>query len=173
VTLARAILVGGVVALAADSLARPAPVTIIVALTAVALTLDGVDGAVARRTHTVSSLGARFDMEVDAVLLLALSVLLVGAVGPWVLVIGGMRYAFLAAGGVFGWLTAQLPPRRSRKAVAAGQGVVLVVVAAGLLPHAVALAAVLLALAALTWSFARDVAWLAAQRPDLAVPATS
>ena len=39
-----------------------------------ALALDGVDGQVARRTGTASELGARFDMEVDAFLILVLSV---------------------------------------------------------------------------------------------------
>ena len=43
-------------------------------LSSVALALDGVDGQVARRTRTVSALGARFDMEVDAFLVLVLSV---------------------------------------------------------------------------------------------------
>ncbi|GAA4940924.1 hypothetical protein GCM10023238_03240 [Streptomyces heliomycini] len=43
-------------------------------LTAVALILDGVDGKVARRTGTSTPLGARFDMEVDAFLILVLSV---------------------------------------------------------------------------------------------------
>jgi phosphatidylglycerophosphate synthase len=167
VTLARAILVGGVVALAADSLTRPAPVPVVTALAAVALTLDAVDGAVARRTRTASPLGARFDMEVDAVLILALSVLLVGTVGPWVLLIGGMRYAFLVACTAWPWLTAPLPPRRSRKVVAAGEGVVLVVAGAGVLPQAATVAAVVLALAAVSGSFARDVTWLArsATRP--------
>ena len=46
----------------------------LVVLAAVALVLDGVDGQVARRTGTVSALGARFDMEVDAFLMLVLSV---------------------------------------------------------------------------------------------------
>jgi phosphatidylglycerophosphate synthase len=160
VTLARAILVGGVVALAVDALTHSAPVAVVVALAAVALALDGVDGAVARRTGTASPLGARFDMEVDAVLVLALSVLLVREVGAWVLVIGGMRYAFVAAGLAFPWLTAPLPPRRSRKVVAAAQGIVLVVAVAGVLPPGATIAAVALALALLCWSFGRDVAWL-------------
>ena len=46
----------------------------LVGLTAVALALDGVDGRVARRTETVTAVGARFDMEVDAFLILVLSV---------------------------------------------------------------------------------------------------
>jgi phosphatidylglycerophosphate synthase len=161
VTLSRAILVGGVVALAADSLAHPTPVPVVVPLAAVALALDGVDGAVARRTGTASPLGARFDMEVDAVLIFALSVLLVRPLGPWVLVIGSMRYAFLAASRVFDQLAAPLPARFSRKVVAAAQGLVLVVAVAGVLPHAATVVVVLAALAALCWSFIRDVAWLA------------
>ena len=50
------------------------PVATLVLLSSVALALDGVDGWVARRTRTVSALGARFDMEVDAFLVLMLSV---------------------------------------------------------------------------------------------------
>ncbi|MGW0656803.1 CDP-alcohol phosphatidyltransferase family protein, partial [Streptomyces umbrinus] len=74
VTLGRATLVGGVTALVADSFQSPPPVTVLVALTAVALILDAVDGKVARRTGSSSALGARFDMEVDAFLILVLSV---------------------------------------------------------------------------------------------------
>ncbi|MEV0472509.1 CDP-alcohol phosphatidyltransferase family protein, partial [Streptomyces prunicolor] len=74
VTLGRAILVGGVTALVADSFESSPPVTLLVGLTAVALILDGVDGKVARRTNTSTALGARFDMEVDAFLILVLSV---------------------------------------------------------------------------------------------------
>ena len=44
VTLTRAILVGGVTVLVADSFFRPAPVALLVALAAVALVLDAVDG---------------------------------------------------------------------------------------------------------------------------------
>jgi phosphatidylglycerophosphate synthase len=160
VTLARTILVGGVAALAADSLTHEVWLPVVVALTAVALLLDGVDGQVARRTGSASALGARFDMEVDAFLILVLSVLLVRPVGPWVLAIGGLRYAFVAAGRVLPWLTAQLPPRFSRKVVAAAQGTVLVLAVAGVLPRALMLAAVHAALAALCWSFGRDVLWL-------------
>jgi phosphatidylglycerophosphate synthase len=160
VTLTRAVLVGGVVAFAADSLTAAAPVPVVASLAVVALALDAVDGAVARRTGTSSPFGARFDMEVDAVLILALSLLLVRPVGPWVLALGGMRYAFLAGGLVSRRLTAPLPPRLSRKVVAAGQGVVLVIAVAGVLPPAVSVVAVLVALAALSWSFGRDLAWL-------------
>ncbi|WP_053711488.1 CDP-alcohol phosphatidyltransferase family protein [Streptomyces sp. NRRL B-3648] len=160
VTLGRSVLVGGVTALVADSFESAPPVTLLVALTAVALLLDGVDGKVARRTGTSSALGARFDMEVDAFLILVLSVYVSAQLGPWVLLIGGMRYGFVAAARIAPWLTAPLPPSFARKTVAAVQGVCLLVAGAQLLPRPVNLAIVLLALGSLVWSFGRDVAWL-------------
>src|SRR5687767_4594287 len=92
VTLARATLAVGVAALAAGS-RSPEP---LVVLATGALALDAVDGRVARRTGTVSALGARFDGEVDAFLILALSVYVAPSCGAWVLVIGAARYLFLA-----------------------------------------------------------------------------
>lgn len=160
VTLGRAILVGGVTALVADSFQSSPPVSLLVGLTAVALILDGVDGKVARRTGTSSALGARFDMEVDAFLILVLSVYVAMSLGPWVLLIGTMRYGFVAAARVLPWLNAALPPSMARKTVAALQGVVLLVAGAGILPYGVTMAAVLLALASLVWSFGRDIVWL-------------
>src|SRR5438876_11332448 len=74
VTLARALLIAGVAGLVADSLARPVPVTALVTLSAVALALDAVDGQVARRTGTDTPLSARIDGEVDAYLILLLSI---------------------------------------------------------------------------------------------------
>lgn len=160
VTLARATLVGGVAALVAESLSGPVPIAVVVGLAGVALLLDGVDGQVARRTGTVSAVGARFDMEVDAFLILVLSVLVAQDLGGWVLAIGLIRYAFVAAAVVLPWLTAPLPPAMWRKTVAAVQGIVLVVAASGLLPRLLAVLVVGLALVSLTWSFGRDIRWL-------------
>ncbi|WP_316743763.1 CDP-alcohol phosphatidyltransferase family protein [Streptomyces sp. MK7] len=160
VTLGRATLVGGVTALVADSFESSPPVSLLVGLTAVALILDGVDGKVARRTGTSTALGARFDMEVDAFLILVLSVYVSMDLGPWVLLIGSMRYAFVAAARVLPWLNAPLPPSTARKTVAALQGILLLLAGAGLLPHSADVGVVLLALALLVWSFGRDVAWL-------------
>src|SRR5436190_13108415 len=81
VTLARATIAIGVAALTADSLRQPVPVALLVALAAVALVLDAVDGWVARRTRTAAALGARFDGEVDAFLILVLSVYVSRSVG--------------------------------------------------------------------------------------------
>ena len=161
VTLARAALVGGVVALVVDRLGTGAgPVATLVVLSSVALVLDAVDGKVARYTGTVSALGARFDMEVDAFLVLVLSVHVAVLVTPWALVIGGMRYVFVVASWTLPWLSGALPTRYSAKVVAALQGVVLVVATALVLPRPAAAALVMAALIALVWSFAQSVAWL-------------
>jgi phosphatidylglycerophosphate synthase len=160
VTLARCTLVGGVAALTADSFRVAVPIGVLVVLATVALVLDGVDGQVARRTSTETPLGARFDMEVDAALIMVLSVLVAAQVGAWVLAIGALRYAFVGAARALPWLRAALPPRFTRKVVAAVQGIVLVVAASGLLPAVAAVALVGAALASLVWSFGRDIAWL-------------
>ena len=177
VTMGRGLLVGGVTALVADALVagRPAPVVVLVALTAVALVLDAVDGKVARRTRTVSALGARFDMEVDSFLVLALSLYIAPSVGVWVLAIGAMRYAFLAASWLLPWMHAQLPPRYWRKVVAAVQGIVLAVAAAQVLPGALTMLVLVAALGLLVESFGRDILWLWRHRairvaPTLVVP---
>jgi phosphatidylglycerophosphate synthase len=143
-----------------------AAVAVMMALAAVALLLDGVDGQVARRTGTSSVLGARFDMETDAFLILVLSVYVARSAGWWVLAIGGLRYAFVAAAWLLPWLRADLPPRFGRKVVAATQGIVLAVAASGVVAEPLAVASVGAALALLVWSFGRDVRWLwHARRP--------
>jgi phosphatidylglycerophosphate synthase len=160
VTLARATLAVGVAALVADSFERPAPVTTVVALAAIALALDAVDGWVARRTRTTARLGAQFDGEVDAFLILILSVFVARSAGAWVLAIGTARYAFLVAGWPLAWMRAPLPARHWRKVVTAAQGIVLTIAAAGVLPLALTEALLVGALALLAESFGRDVWWL-------------
>lgn len=160
VTATRSTLVGLVTALVATSFAHDVPTALLVTIVAVALALDGVDGYVARRTRSESELGGRFDMEVDAFLLLVLCVYDARYVGWWVLAIGLLRYAFVVAGFVLPWMQRTLPPRYWRKVVTAACGVALAVVASQLLPAAgnvlVAAAALLLVLE----SFGRDVIWL-------------
>ena len=134
-------------------------VTVVVSLAVIALALDAVDGWVARRTRT-TRLGARFDAEVDAFLILVLSVYVARSAGAWVLAIGAARYAFLAAGWALPWLREPLPPRYWRKVVAATQGIVLTIAAADVLPPTVTEAALVAALVLLAESFGRDVWWL-------------
>jgi hypothetical protein len=163
VTLARAMLATAVAALVADSFAHPVPVRTLVSLAAAALVLDAIDGWVARRT-TSRSLGAKFDAEVDAFLILVLSVYVARSVGAWVLLIGAARYAFLAAGWLLPWMREPLPPRYWRKVVAATAGIVLTIVAANALPSAVNRAGLVCALILLAESFGRDVWWLRLNR---------
>jgi phosphatidylglycerophosphate synthase len=160
VTLTRATCAIGVAALTADSFERDAAVATLVVLASLALVLDFVDGRVARRTKTASALGARMDGEVDAFLILALSVEVAPSAGAWVLAIGAARYAFLAAGWGFAWMRAPLPRRDWRKTVTAAQGIALTVAAAEILPPALTRAVLAVALALLAESFGRDVWWL-------------
>jgi phosphatidylglycerophosphate synthase len=160
VTLARATLAVGVAALIAGSFEQPAPLALLVSLTALALALDAVDGWVARRTTTTGALGSHFDAEVDAFLILVLSVYVARSAGAWVLAIGAARYVFLVAGWPLPWLREPLPARYWRKVVAATQGVVLAIAAADILPPALTQAALVVALGLLAESFGRDVWWL-------------
>jgi phosphatidylglycerophosphate synthase len=168
VTLTRATLAGGVAALVVDSFWRPVSVPALLALTVVALILDAVDGWVARRTATISELGARFDMEVDAFLILILSGYVARSTGAWVLAIGAARYAFVAAGCVWPWLRASVPPRYWGKVVAATQGIVLTVAVTGIVPAYLVAAALVASLALLAESFGREVWWLQLHRPGAA-----
>jgi phosphatidylglycerophosphate synthase len=160
VTLTRAVLIAGVAGLVADSFGRPVSVTALVTLSAVALVLDAVDGQVARRTGTATPLGARIDGEVDAFLILLLSIAVSQDYGGWVLAIGAARYALLLAGWLIPWLAAPLPPRYWGKVVAAVQGIVLTVAASGLLDRRAGMIAVAAALLLLAESFGRAVIWL-------------
>lgn len=173
VTITRAAISCAVAALVAESFLGTAAVPVMVFLAVVALVLDAVDGWVARRTRTASAFGARFDGEVDAFLILVLSVYVASTVGGWVLAIGLARYVFAVAGWPLPWMRAQLPPRYWRKVVAATQGIVLTVVAVAVAPPWLAFAALVVALALLSESFGRDVVWLwrqsSAERARVAV----
>ena len=166
VTVVRATLVVGVAALTAASFERDVAVATLVTLASVALVLDFVDGWIARRTGTESALGARLDGEVDAFLILVLSVEVAPSAGAWVLAIGLARYAFLAAGSALPWMRAPLPRRDWRKTVTASQGVALVIAAAGVAPSWVSRVLLAVALAMLVESFGRDIWWLWRHRHD-------
>ena len=172
VTLGRALLTCALAGLVADSFLHDAAVGTLVAGATVALVSDLLDGWLARRTRTVSAFGARFDGEVDAFLILVLSVYVAEVVHGWVLAIGLARYAFAAAGWVLPWMRAQLPPRYWRKVAAATAGIVLTVAAAQVAPPWLTSSALVVALGLLAESFGRDVVWLwrhrsrERQRPD-------
>jgi phosphatidylglycerophosphate synthase len=153
VTVTRGTLACVVAALTVDSVVASTPTSPLVLFASVALALDAVDGWVARRTRTTSALGARMDMEVDAFLILLLSIAASGVLGWWVLAIGAFRYVLVVAIVVMPWLGGAVPTRYWRKAVAALQGIVLTLAVARVLPDGAAAASVAAALALLAWSF--------------------
>jgi phosphatidylglycerophosphate synthase len=126
------------------------------------MVLDGVDGQVARRTRSATAFGARFDMELDSLLMLVLAALVwrSGQVGPWVLLLGLPRYLFVAAGRLRPWLRAPLPERVRRKAGCVIQGIALLVCLGPIVPSGLATVVAALTLALLVSSFAVDVVWL-------------
>ncbi len=131
------------------------------------LALDALDGPLARRDGTASAFGARFDMEVDALTILVLSALLLalGKAGPWVLALGLMRYAFVAAGWFRPALARDLPSSLRRRLVCGLQVGVLAVLLAPVVAPPVSQALAAGALAVLAWSFARDLRWLIRTAP--------
>jgi phosphatidylglycerophosphate synthase len=157
ITVLRTVLVCGVAASAQSALSGQSGSGRgwLVGLATLAIVLDGVDGWVARRTGTASAFGARFDMEVDAFLILVLSVHVAGGAGGWVLLIGAARYLLLGAAIALPWLRASLPPRPWCKVVAVIQGAVLVTASAEL--TGVVRLALLVALGLLVESFGREV----------------
>ena len=151
--------------LAAALIAEPATQAAALAaamLTLAAATLDGLDGWLARRTGLASAFGARFDMEIDALLILVLAVLAWqhGKAGAWIVLAGAMRYVFVGAGYLWSWMNAPLPASARRKAVCVVQVVGLGLVVSPVLQGPSSVAAAVLTLAALSWSFGIDVLWL-------------
>ena len=128
--------------------------------------LDGVDGFLARRTGLDSAYGARFDIEVDAALTLALSALAfrLGVAGPEILLLVVPYYLFSLLKPAFPWLGRALRPSWRRKAVCVAQVATPILLLAAPLPETASRALALSCLAALLWSFARDIRLLAAHR---------
>jgi phosphatidylglycerophosphate synthase len=135
----------------------------LVGLGTAGVALDGVDGALARGRNEASAFGARFDMEVDALLILVLAALVWqhDKAGAWILAAGLLRYAFVAASLLLPWLGAALPPSRRRQAVCVVQIVSLLGALAPIVVQPWSAGLALAGLVALGWSFAVDVRWLA------------
>ena len=157
----RALLVALAAGAIADAYSDRLAAAVIVMSTA-ATVLDGVDGWIARRTATASAFGARFDMEVDALLIQILAILAWrwAKAGVWVLASGLLRYAFVAAGWLLPWIARPLPPSPRGRAICVVQIAALLVV---LLPAVTPLASSIVAaaaLAVLSYSFLVDTVWL-------------
>lgn len=127
-----------------------------------ALCLDGVDGFLARRLHQASAFGARFDLETDALTMMALALLVwaTNQAGPWVLLSGLMRYIFVIGSGLWPALAMPLPPSKRRQTLCVVQMVTLIL---ALIPSVLPFWAGLLCLSGLSllgYSFAADMVWL-------------
>ncbi|MDQ0767903.1 phosphatidylglycerophosphate synthase [Pseudarthrobacter defluvii] len=161
VTLLRAVLVALCAALAVPQLfTAPRTDLLVPILGGIAYLLDGLDGAVARRTGTSSAEGARFDAATDGALVLVLSVAAAPVAGVWTLAIGGMYYVFTAVGFFRPHLRATLPPSLARKLMGAFQPFALLVAVFPGVPQTAAVAAPALALGLLVFSFTRDAVQL-------------
>lgn len=158
VTLVRAALVACCAAATVPALfGGTGPGMPVVVLGAAAFILDAVDGAVARRFACVSPAGGRLDVQTDAALVLVLSCAAVPVLGPWVLAIGLMWYAFVAAGWFRPELKRTLPVKKLRKVIGAFQPFALLLALTPGMPGGIGMAAGVLALVALVASFGRDV----------------
>lgn len=134
------------------------PAVAFVGIIALLFAADGIDGWIARSRNTVSSFGQTFDMEADAYLVMLLCVLLTthNVAGYWVLIAGLWRYSYAA-------FIAVVPARgempRSRLA-RFGHGILMVSLILAFLPvPALPLVAAVIAVATVTLSYARSLAW--------------
>jgi phosphatidylglycerophosphate synthase len=161
ITTARAMIVALIASLIGEPRLPGIAASAVAASVAVTV-LDGVDGWIARRHRIASDFGARFDMEIDALLILALAVLAwrYEKAGAWVVLSGLLRYGFAAAGAIAPWLRAMLPPSRRRQTICVIQlaGLTLAMLPAIQPPLSTLLAA--LALVTLSGSFLIDTLWL-------------
>ena len=160
-TTARATLVALVVSLVGE------PGVQVVAASAAGFTLlvtalDGVDGWFARRTRMASDFGARFDMETDALLVMALSVLAwqirkgrsVGAaVWPAALPVRRWRLAVALA-------SPSPSPSIRRQTICVVQVVGLSLTIVPVIPTPLSTVLAAITLSALCYSFLVDVVWL-------------
>ena len=133
----------------------PFPWTLALLALAVIL-LDGVDGWAARRFGTQGEFGARYDVAVDSVFVLALSVILLArdTLGPWVLAAGLWHYVYVLAPVVFP--TERAEAQRSRWGCTVFVTLVGTLTAAFVVPRTLASASVAIALTAQSVSFARS-----------------
>jgi phosphatidylglycerophosphate synthase len=167
VTTARAVFV----ALVVGSIGEPASpaVAATAAVAALAATImDGIDGWMARRTGMASRFGARFDMEIDALLILALAILTWqhGKAGAWVVLSGLLRYGFVAAGWLLPQMRRPLLDSRRRQTICVIQVAGLIIALDPLVAPPASEVIASAALAALVYSFAVDTLWLLSDRRE-------
>jgi phosphatidylglycerophosphate synthase len=167
ITTARAVLVVLIAALLGES-GRPVVAATAAAAGLGATALDGVDGWLARRTAMASTFGARFDMEIDALLVQVLAILAwrYGKAGAWVLLSGLMRYGFLAAGQLWPWLRRPLEPTRRARVICVVQIAALLVAIWPAVTPPLSTTIAALGLTFLCYSFTADTSRLWRARQD-------
>ena len=162
VTLARGAITSLLLALIGES-PTSAGAWFAVILASLVVTLDGVDGWLARTRGDSSDFGARFDMEIDALLIFGTAALAwqYGKAGPWILAAGLMRYLFVASSYLLPWMRRRLPRSRRRQTICVVGALSLTLCLVPPLLPPISDVVALAGLALLSSSFAIDVAWLA------------
>ncbi|MDU9004370.1 CDP-alcohol phosphatidyltransferase family protein [Sedimentitalea todarodis] len=126
-----------------------------------ALSLDGLDGWLARRSDLTSNFGAQFDMETDALLGGVLAMIAWhSSAANVLLLLGFMRYLFVVATWIWPWMSAPLPESMRRKTICVIQIAALIVLVVPNLPQALSVLVAYGATAVLAWSFAVDIVLL-------------
>lgn len=140
----------------------------VVAGSLLALCLDGFDGYLARRFGTSSDFGARYDMEVDAALILCLSLLtyVLKKADWWVILIGVMRYLFVALQCADERLRGRLEPSYRRKSICVLQMLALCIILLPTVEPPASTYISALALLALVYSFGSDICILMRRQPQ-------
>ena len=157
-----AVVLAGFIPVAAELTSSIAWLWAITIAAAFALCVDGLDGYLARKTGLCSAFGARFDMETDALLALVITLLVwqSGTAGFWVLALGLMRYAFLAASMFLTPLRAPLFPSLRRKTVCVIQVGALCLMLCPWFTSVQVSVIGMAALVCLVYSFFVDIVWL-------------
>jgi phosphatidylglycerophosphate synthase len=142
-----------------------------VGIAMIAAVLDGLDGWLARRSGMASGFGARFDMEIDALLIIILAILAWrhGKAGSWVLAFGLLRYVFLGIGLAVPWMRRELMPSFRRQIVCVIQVCTLIAIMMPVVPFPQSAWLAAASLAALGYSFALDTLWLWRHSPGAPV----
>ncbi|MEQ9303248.1 MAG: CDP-alcohol phosphatidyltransferase family protein [Marinoscillum sp.] len=126
---------------------------IVLFIMSVMLVLDGVDGAVARKTNTSTRIGAYLDMETDALYVLLISGYLVAYLNynPWLIGVGLLRYLYE----VFTWVAGvqDKHPPRTRFGPAAAVCLFIALLTPLVLPEYVAMWLVYIGVATVVASF--------------------
>lgn len=131
------------------------------------LLLDGLDGWLARKNGQTSSFGTKFDMEVDSLFAIVLSLLAWQSdkVGWWVLLLGLPRPLFIVAAWLEPRLKAPLPDSMLRKTICVIQIAVLILLLAPVINPLTSQLLAGMVLVLLAGSFWRDTKWLLTKRP--------